>query len=74
MNHSTNKIFILSLLLLSLGIVFIVAENSFYQYVDDKGVLHESLFMPLGMISIFMGILVLFFYLIQKIWHLLSKR
>ncbi|HBY84276.1 MAG TPA: hypothetical protein DEO86_00210 [Colwellia sp.] len=74
MNHSTNKIFILSLLLLSLGIVFIVAENSFYQYVDDKGVLHESLFMPLGMISIFMGILALFFYLIQKIWHLLSKR
>jgi hypothetical protein len=74
MNHSTNKIFILSLLLLSLGIVFIVAENSFYQYVDDKGVLHESMFMPLGMISIFMGILALFFYLIQKIWHLLSKR
>jgi hypothetical protein len=74
MNHSTSKIFILSLLLLSLGIVFIVAENSFYQYVDDKGVLHESLFMPLGMISIFMGILALFFYLIQKIWHLLSKR
>ena len=74
MNHSTNKMFILSLLLLSLGIVFIVAENSFYQYVDDKGVLHESLFMPLGMISIFMGILALFFYLIQKIWHLLSKR
>lgn len=74
MNHSTNKIFILSLLLLTLGIVFLIAENSFYQYVDDKGVLHESLFMPLGMSSIFVGTLVLFFYLIQKIWHLLSKR
>jgi hypothetical protein len=74
MNFSVNKLFVLSLIFLGVGIVFIVAENSFYQYVDDKGVLHESLFMPLGMISIFMGILALFFYLIQKIWHLLSKR
>lgn len=74
MNFSVNKLFVLSLIFLGVGIVFIIAENSFYQYVDDKGVLHESLFMPLGMISIFMGILALLFYLIQKIWHLLSKR
>ena len=74
MNYSVNKLFVLSLIFLGVGIIFIVAENSFYQYVDDKGVLHESLFMPLGMISIFAGTLVLFFYVIHKIWHLLSKR
>jgi hypothetical protein len=73
MNFSVNKLFVLSLIFLGVGIVFIIAENSFYQYVDDKGFLHESLFMPLGMISIFVGTLVLFFYLIHKIWHLLSK-
>ena len=74
MNYSVNKLFVLSLIFLGVGIVFIIAENSFYQYVDDKGFLHESLFMPLGMIIMFMGILALFFFLIQKIWHLLSKR
>ena len=52
MKYSVNKVFYLSLLLLGLGIVFIIAENSFYQYVDDTGILHESFFMPLGMLSI----------------------
>jgi len=55
MKYSVNTVFYLSLLLLGLGIVFIIAENSFYQYVDDTGILHESFFMPLGMLSILMG-------------------
>jgi hypothetical protein len=74
MKYSVNKIFYLSLLLLGLGIVFIIAENSFYQYVDDTGILHESFFMPLGMLSILMGSVVLLFCLIQKVWHLLNNR
>ncbi|KGJ93637.1 DUF3955 domain-containing protein [Colwellia psychrerythraea] len=74
MNFSVNNIFFLSLLLLGLGIVFIIAENSFYQYVDDSGVLHESLFMPLGVLSFWMGILFLLFSLLQKIWQLLSHQ
>ena len=74
MKYSVNKVFYLSLLLLGLGIVFIIAENSFYQYVDDTGILHESFFMPLGMLSILMGSVVLLFCLIQKIWRLLNNR
>ncbi|MFK7793831.1 MAG: DUF3955 domain-containing protein [Gammaproteobacteria bacterium] len=46
------KVLIACLLLLASGITFIVLENTFYQYVDKNGVLHESFFLPLGAIFI----------------------
>ncbi|EDM68444.1 MAG: DUF3955 domain-containing protein [Moritella sp.] len=67
MNFFTNKALTLALISLGLGLIFIIAENIFYQFVDSDGVLHESMFMPLGVISITVGILFLLFFIIQKI-------
>ncbi|MCK5892889.1 MAG: DUF3955 domain-containing protein [Endozoicomonadaceae bacterium] len=62
---------ITSILLLFLGAVFIFLENVFYQYIDENGVLRESFFMPLGFLSIFIG---LFFLLIIAIIKLMSRK
>lgn len=70
----TDKIFIISLILFGLGVISIIAENTFYQYLDSDGVLHESLFLPLGAISIALGILFLLFFIIQKTWCLFHKK
>ena len=59
MNILSNKIFILSLLLLALGIFSLMIEHTFYQFVDQNGILHESMFLPLGTISIAIGVLLL---------------
>lgn len=74
MNVFNNKFFIISLILFGLGMILIIAENTFYQYLDSDGVLHESLFLPLGAISITLGILFLLFFIIQKTWSLFHKK
>jgi hypothetical protein len=74
MNTFNNKFFIISLTLLGLGVISIIAENTFYQYLDSEGVLHESFFLPLGAISIALGILFLLFFIIQKTWCLFYKK
>ncbi|MDC9727539.1 MAG: DUF3955 domain-containing protein [Candidatus Thioglobus sp.] len=60
-----NKILKNSLFLLLLGVVFLLLENIFFQYVDAQGWLHESLFMPLGVFSLMAGItgIVIYFVL-----------
>lgn len=45
----------ISLLLITIGILFISLENIFYQYIDENGFLHESLFMPIGIILLLIG-------------------
>ncbi len=39
------------------GIASLFAERTFYDYVDESGVLQESFFLPLGFILIFIGML-----------------
>jgi hypothetical protein len=74
MNTFNNKFFIISLALFGLGVISIIAENTFYQYLDSDGVLHESFFLPLGAVSITLGILFLLFFIIQKTWCLFHKK
>jgi hypothetical protein len=50
-----------------LGILFILLENFYYQYVDTNGLLHESLFLPLGALSLLLGSLVIFFSILLEI-------
>jgi hypothetical protein len=69
-----NKIIITSLILLGIGILSLIAENTFYQYVDNDGFLHESLFLPLGVISLFLGMLCLIFFIIQRILRGVFKK
>lgn len=68
---------IVSLILLIVGIVCIVLENTFYQYVDKDGVLHESLFLPLGTICVLcagMGLVYVLAKTLMKMRRGQSKR
>ena len=42
-----SKILLASLFLLVLGVTSLFIESTFYQYLDEDGVLHESFFCPL---------------------------
>ena len=61
------KVFIISLLLLAAGLSCIFLENILYQYVDQDGVLHESLFLPLGVIFVLLAGMGLVFSLVKKL-------
>ena len=74
MNIFTNKTFLTSLFLLGLGMLSLIAESTFYQFVDNDGFLHESMFLPLGMINIVVGMLFLLFFIIQKIRCAFNKK
>ena len=65
-NTLLTKYFKIGLFLLILGIVFILLENIFYDYVDSKGILQESLFLPLGAISIIVGGAIILFKVVEK--------
>lgn len=42
-------------------------ENTFYQYIDEDGVLHESYFMPLGFLSVFLGLVLLLVTIVRQL-------
>ncbi|EDM67823.1 hypothetical protein PE36_17700 [Moritella sp. PE36] len=58
-----NKLLLSSIVLFGLGFSFLFLENTFFQYIDEEGVLHESLFLPFGVIGILSAAGVLFIYL-----------
>ena len=74
MNILANKTLLISLILLGLGMLSLIAESTFYQFLDNEGVLHETMFLPLGMISIVVGMLFLLFFIIQKIRCAFNKK
>ena len=43
------------IILLIIGVISVIIQNTFYGYVDAQGILHDSLFLPLGVISIILG-------------------
>ncbi len=63
-----------SLMLLVVGITCIVLENTFYQYIDKDGVLHESLFLPLGTISVLLAGMGLVYVLAKKLMKMRRKQ
>ncbi len=38
------------------GALCMILENTFYQYIDEEGILHESLFMPIGVLLVSLGL------------------
>lgn len=68
------KVFIVSLTLLIIGMSCILLENIFYQYVDTEGVLHESLFMPIGVILVLVAGIGLVFVLAKKLMSMRNKK
>jgi len=69
-----SKIFLTSLFLLVLGFASLFLENTFYQYLDEDGVLHESFFLPLGCLSLIAGGLGLLITGIKLIWACLGRN
>ena len=62
-----SKMLWLSMVLLALGILFGAIEQTYYQYIDESGVLHESWFLPLGFICFLLGGIILIFVVIRAI-------
>ena len=69
-----NKIFITSISLIILGIISLFIENTFYQYLDEEGFLHESLFLPLGIFSLIIGIIFFILYCCIKSYKRFFKQ
>ena len=67
------KSLLLGLFFLFTGVAFLFLENIFYQYLDENGYLHESLFLPLGVLALFLGALLLF-YFVAKILIVLVRK
>ena len=63
-----NRSLFIGLSLLFVGFVFLVMENTFYQYLDEEGVLHETFFMPLGVLGLTLGIVFLAYYGVVKLF------
>ncbi len=70
-NILKTKPFMASLFFLVLGIVSFVIQNTFYGYIDENGILRDSFFLPLSVISLFLGGIILFFSIIS--FYLKSK-
>jgi hypothetical protein len=68
------EVFIVSLMLLVVGMSCILLENIFYQYIDTEGVLHESLFMPIGVILVLLAGIGLVFVLAKKLMSMRKKK
>ena len=44
---------------LAIGIISIAIQNIFYGYIDANGVLHDSIFLPLGTFATIIGVILL---------------
>jgi hypothetical protein len=69
-----NKGLIVALFLLFLGLICLFIEQTFYQYIDAQGWLHESLCLPIGAFSLALGSFGLIIYLILLIINLIKRR
>ena len=68
------KVLIASLVLLIVGIACVFLENILYQYIDEDGVLHESLFLPLGVVFILCAGIGLVFVLAKTLMNKRKKK
>jgi hypothetical protein len=54
----------IGIIFIIIGIISIIIQNTFYGYVDSSGILHDSLFLPLGVFFTIIGVLL---FIISKI-------
>lgn len=59
MSARFSKLFWTGILFIFLGVISYFAEQVFYGYVDENGLLQESLFLPLAFILGFIGLILL---------------
>ena len=66
-NQYIFKVLYAGVFLIAVGALFLFLENTLYQYLDEDGFLHESLFMPLGAFSIILGLVCFLIFIIIKV-------
>lgn len=69
-----NKLLLSGFVFALIGVVSVLIENTFYQYIDEDGLLHESLFMPLGVVFLAIGLLLIFVFSVLKLARLVRRK
>ena len=69
-----NKLLLSGFVFTLIGVVSVLIENTFYQYIDEDGLLHESLFMPLGVVFLAIGLLLIFVFSVLKLARLVRRK
>ena len=67
-NVLKNKFLWVNIFLCITGFIFLILESTFYQYIDENNVLQESLFLPLGFIFLFIGLLGFIFLMLKYLF------
>ena len=62
-----SKAGFLGLCFLLIGIISLIIENTYYQYLDEGGVLQESFFLPMSVFSLIIGAILIIISIINKI-------
>ena len=58
-----------------LGIIFFLISGASVSYIDSSGILHENIFLiPLGYLSLFVGILIIIARVINSIRLVIKER
>jgi len=68
-NDMISKTQITGIVVATLGALSLFLEKIYYGYVDDSGALHESLFLPLGFLLLFVGVVLFAIGFIRKLLH-----
>jgi len=58
---------ITGIIFLLIGFTFLLIQNIFYGYVDLNGILHDSIFLPLGVLFALVGVLFLIIFGIRTL-------
>lgn len=70
MHKKTIKIeIIIIIFFLLFGILFLFFEKYFYDFVDENGILQESLFLPIGTIFIILGLFMIIILSLKMIYR-----
>lgn len=74
MREFKNKLLLISTVLLVIGVISLILENTFYQYVDENGLVYESLFLPLGTFSVVLGGFGILVTIMFKVWAYIKGK
>lgn len=69
-----NKLKLASIVLITIGVICLLLEGTFYGHVDESGIMHESFFLPLGMLTLLLGIFIAFFLIFKRLLTLLFAK
>ncbi|CAB5497834.1 DUF3955 domain-containing protein [Bathymodiolus thermophilus thioautotrophic gill symbiont] len=70
-----NTILKISLFFLFLAIISMLAQQTLYpQYTDAQGILHETLWVPIGAFSFVLSLFIFVIYLLFSVINFIIKR